>query len=50
MSDRVWIVFNLLKKEEIEVFDNEDAATTYRKNQTKKWKLTSIVEREVYSI
>lgn len=44
----IWIVTKNGKVDS--VFDNLDAAMNHRKNLTKGWNLTEIVERELYSI
>lgn len=46
----VWIVYNPLKLDEIEVFTDEQAAINHRKNLAHKWKLTAMIEREVLGI
>jgi len=45
---KVWIV---LKNGKIDmVFDNEEAAVIHRKNLTRGWNLTEIVEKEVNTL
>lgn len=45
------MVYIVLKNGKIdEVFSNREAAENHRKNLTKKWSLSEIVEREVQDI
>lgn len=45
---KVWIV---IKNGKIDaVFDNEQSAINHKKNLTRGWNLTDIVEKEVYTL
>lgn len=44
----VWIVMRNGKVDE--VFDDEEAAKNHRKNLTRKWALTELIEKEVKSL